>query len=166
MSQNFTRSRAIERQALAAFLRTIAIGEIATYDMINAAVECPDITTMRSVIYSVLTELRDEDGILFHCEPRIGYRRLTDIEMATSAPERRRRKAHRQIITGLKEVTAIRHPENLPDGERLQMNGHINLLSALKTISTHKALKLVVAATESLTNITVQETLDALRSIK
>jgi len=162
----FSTSRAVERAAVAEALRAAEPGETISYATLDAAAEC-SVKENRHIVASARVELRDEDGIVFEAIPNVGYRRLTDSERATVAPDRRRRRAYRQASNGLKEMRGLLESPSLTAGERQQALGRFALLGAVAAVATHKALQRVLAVPIPDTQILpLDKTLSVLSDIK
>ena len=141
--ETLTRSRAIERAAVTDVLRKVAPGEVATYRELDLAAGCST-RENRHIVAAARDELRDDEAMVFEPIAKVGYRRLTEAERATVAPDRRRRRAYRQATISLKEMHRLETAELTP-GERQQFLGRFALLGAIAAIATHRALRRVMA---------------------
>lgn len=161
----FSRSRAVERQAVADLLRAAKPGQVLTYGDIKArtGVDCQH---DRHILNAARDMVRDEDGVVFEAAYGVGLRRLTDAEVAKIVPDHRRRKAHRQAVKGIKELGTV-DPAALPAGERLLHQAGMALLGAVAAVSTHSAFRRVQAQTTPTGPVLpVSATLEALKDVK
>lgn len=138
-----TNSRALERAALFAFLRTVEAGQTVTYEDMERVAGCSSLRANRYILAAARADLRDEEYIVFEPVMKVGMRRLTESERAVVAPDRRRRRSYRQASMGLKEINGIQ-VAGLSNGERQQFLGHLALLGAIAAVSSARALKRVL----------------------
>jgi hypothetical protein len=164
MAQQITNSRAIERDLIAAHLRTVAPGATTTYAELSTVAGI-DIRAARHVLKAAREEVCNEDGIVFESLINIGLRRLTQSELATVQPDRRRHKAYRQSRIALREMRGVDEAA-LPPGERTQFLARLAQHGAIAAIATHRATAHLVAAQPDLPNLDLDQTLDLLREIR
>jgi len=161
----FSRSRAIERAALAQLLRTVGEGETVTYAELDRAAGT-GVRAERHLLTAARREVRDEDGLVFEPLNLVGLRRLTQVEMATVQPDRRRQRAFRQSVIAQREMAGVREAD-LGAGERVQFLARLAQHGALAAIATHRAtakLAGIIAVDNPV--LTVDQTLTMLREIR
>lgn len=159
-----TRSRSMEIVAVADALRSCAPGETATYQTLDHALGA-DCRVSRHIVMAARDRLHDE-GFVFEAVPNVGYRRLTQEEIAATVPTRRAYRIRGQARRGLKELSAIERPDALGPAERARYYAGAALMSAIAAVATNRGLKKIgQLATES-ASLPLDATLDALKGIK
>lgn len=166
MPLDITVSRAIERAALIALLREVAEGATITYPELSAAAGLDVRRDGKHALSAAREDVRDEDRIVFEPVVNVGLRRMTQIELATVQPDRRRRRIQNQSRTELKELAAVRE-DDLAAGERQQFLAHLAQAGAVAAIATHRALRRLIGfGTPDGKCLPVDQALSALREIK
>lgn len=93
--------------ALADFLKALAIGEVATYDQLNAVLPSGDVRhECRPAIYKARKTLLDEYQMVFSTVVKVGIKRLADVEVI--AQERGHvRRLHKSAKKSMRRLSTV-----------------------------------------------------------
>lgn len=160
-----TQSRAFQIGEAATAMRAVEPGETIAYAALDDAIG-EDSRKVRHVIEAARDNLRRE-GYVFVAEPTVGYRRLSEAEIATTIPAMRNRRIQHQAKTGLGELAAIRNPAALSQDLRIRYAVGGAVLGAMLCVAGAKARKVLsdIASQHETPSLPIEATLEALRNI-
>jgi hypothetical protein len=158
MKPNFELSP--ESRLIRQYLRTVEVGEIATYDKLSHVIGRP-LDHSSSMLRSAVNALIKDDRVMFACIRTVGYRRLPDADIISHADtdiDGIRRKARR----GARKLTCVQDYEALTPQKQLAHTSRLSVLTMVAYTTTDQGLKKVeTAATGKKGELPLSETVRA-----
>lgn len=100
-----------ETERLVRFLQSHAKGDVISYDELSRLVGLKVASTTAKLIYARKILLRDHNQVWACVRPRVGLRRLNDLEMAERQDKQFLPRARNQLNRGSEEADAVEYKE-------------------------------------------------------
>ncbi len=152
--------RSADTSLIVTLLSRAAVGELVPYSDIEKILG-RDPRTHRAPAESAIRILMNEDGRVFECVPKEGYRRLADGEIVDSTNHIRERQ-YRLAKRATKRLSVV-NTANLDDEGRRSYYTHLSIQGALQHVTASKSQKAIAGKVNGSTQqLAVAMTLKAL----
>lgn len=152
--------RSADTSLIVTLLSRAAVGELVPYSAIEAILG-RNPQTHRAPTESALRILLNEDGMVFECVPREGYRRLDDAQIVGSTNSIRERQ-HRLSRKALRRLAVV-DTTKISEEQRRSYYTHLSVQGALQHATAAKSQKSIESKINGATQqLAVAMTLKAL----
>lgn len=138
------KDRKFETEAIRRLLSQLEIGQTVSFDDLSKAAGMT-ITSTSAPFTSAKRIVLNENGIVLESVRGHGYRRASDVELATTVSDRDLRKSRRQAAKAMKKLACVEDFGSMPNHAQIAHTIKSSFFAAVKFMAHKSTLTRVVA---------------------
>lgn len=138
----------IETNLLMQLFDTIPIGEIVTFEQMDAVLSIDVRRFCRSIITKVINKMKREKSRAFENVRCVGYKRLSDVDVSGASIDKERASHRRHAKRSIVTLTCVSDPNALPNENKIKHHAALSMYGAIYAMTSSSSMRKIERAVE------------------